>query len=313
MRTWLVIAAFVGMAWSVPAHAQNDITLLTGNTSGVHYPLGVALAKIWERALPGAHVTVQPTQGSVENFNLLQRQRGTFAFGQGDVLVDAFQGNPEAGFAAPHDKLRVVASLFPTYLHLVALKSAKVASVHDLKGKRMAVGAQRSGDELSARMLLDAAGMSYADLRRVHYVPYGEAIALMRRGQIDAVIVTAGLGVKAVDELMRAAPVDIVPIDAHTVAKTRGVMSPLAIPAKTYAGQSRDVPTAALSTFLVTHTAVPDALVHGAVKALFDNLPELQAAQVAAGEIDRRRALASRPIALHPGAERYFREVGLLR
>jgi uncharacterized protein len=311
IKAALVIAAFLG--WPPPARAQTEIVMLTGNTGGVYYPLGIALGKIWERTLPGTRVSVQSTQASVENFNLLQQRRGTFAFGQGDVMSDAFKGNAEAGFPSSRNRLRMVAALFPNYLHVVALKGAKVRSVHDLKGKRVSVGASRSGNELNARVLLGAAGMSYADLRRVDYLAYNDAVALMRDGQLDAVIVSAGLGVKAVAELAAATPVDIVAIDHELIAKSGGVFSPVTIPAGTYAGQGQDVPTAALINFLVTQSDVPEAVVHAAVKALYDNLGELMASHVAAREIARERALVSRPIALHPGAERYFREVGVLR
>jgi TRAP transporter TAXI family solute receptor len=287
--------------------------MLTGNTGGVYYPLGIALAKIWERSIPGSRVMVQSTQASVENFNLLQQRRGTFAFGQGDVMSDAFKGNVEAGFPSSRDRLRMVAALFPNYLHLVALKSAKIATVSDLRGKRVSVGASRSGNELNARVLLGAAGMSYADLRRVDYLPYNDAVALMRDGQLDAVIVSAGLGVKAVSELAAATPVDIVPITPDLIAKSGGIFSPVTIPAGTYSGQAQAVHTAALINFLVTHSEVPDALVYAAIKALYLNLPELKRSHIAARDIAPSAALVSRPIALHPGAEHYFREVGLLR
>jgi hypothetical protein len=275
--------------------------------------LGIALAKVWEKAIPDSRVSVHSTQASVENFNLLQQRRGTFAFGQGDVMSDAFKGNVEAGFPSSRNRLRMVAALFPNYLHLVASKQAKIKSVLDLKGKRVSVGASRSGNELHARALLGAAGMSYADLRRVDYLPYNDAVALMRDGQLDAVIVSAGLGVKAVAELADSVPIEIVPIGADLIAKSGGVFSAATIPAGTYRGQAQDVRTAALINFLVTQSDVPEGLVHAAVKALYANLAELHASHVAARDIVRARALESRPIALHPGAERYFREIGLLR
>jgi len=311
MRRWLTMAILL-MGCVRPALAETEIVMLTGNTGGVYYPLGIALAKIWERAIPGSRVVVQSTQASVENFNLLQQRRGTFAFGQGDVMSDAFKGNVEAGFPSSRDRLRMVAALFPNYLHLVALKSANVKSVQDLRRKRVSVGASRSGNELNARVLLGAAGMSYADLRRVDYLPYNDAVALMRDGQLDAVIVSAGLGVKAVAELAAAVPVDIVPITPELIGKPGGIFAPVTIPANTYRGQTQDVHTAALINFLVTHSDVPDALVYAAVKSLYADLPELKGSHLAARDIARDLALASRPIALHPGAERYFREIGLL-
>ena len=309
----LLITAVLLMSGVLARAADTEVVMLTGNTGGVYYPLGITLAKIWERKIPGTKVVVQSTQASVENFNLLQQRRGSFAFGQGDVMSDAVKGNVEAGFPSSRDRLRMVAALFPNYLHLVTLKSAKIRSVQDLKGKRVSVGASRSGNELNARVLLGLAGMSYADLRRVDYLPYNDAVALMRDGQLDALIVSAGLGVKAVLDLAAGTPVDIVPIGADLVARSGGVFSPVTIPAGTYAGQTQDVPTAALINYLVTHSEVPEALVYAVIKELYAALPELKAAHVAARDIARERALVSRPIALHPGAERYFREVGLLR
>jgi uncharacterized protein len=310
--------ALVHVVWSLlalalPARAETEIVMLTGNTGGVYYPMGIALAKIWERSIPNSNVSVQATQASVENFNLLQQRRGTFAFGQGDVMSDAVKGNAEAGFPSSRNRLRMVAALFPNYLHLVATKQSHIRSVNDLKGKRVSVGAARSGNELNARVLLGAAGMSYADLRRVDYLPYNEAVALMRDGQLDVVIVSAGLGVKAVAELAESVPVELVPIGPELIAKSGGVFSAATIPAATYKGQAQDVRTAALINFLVTQSDVPDALVYAALKSLYANLPELRASNVAARDIVRERALESRPIALHPGAERYFRELGLLR
>ncbi|RQP22917.1 TAXI family TRAP transporter solute-binding subunit [Piscinibacter terrae] len=313
MRMCLVIATILGACGPAKAAEPAEIVMLTGNTGGVYYPLGITLGKIWEQAMPGTRVNVQSTQASVENFNLLQQRRGTFAFGQGDVMSDAVKGNPEAGFPNSRDRLRMVAALFPNYLHVVALKSSRVRSVSELRGKRVSVGASRSGNELNARWLLGAAGMSYADLRRVDYLPYNDAVALMRDGQLDAIIVSAGLGVKAVAELAFAVPVDVVPITPDLVARSGGMFSPVTIPAGTYAGQKQDVQTAALINFLVTHSDVPDATVYAAVKALYAHLAELKASHTAAREIAPERALASRPIALHPGAERYFREAGLIR
>ncbi len=312
MRVWMW-AFILCAALAARAQPAGEIVILTGGTGGVYYPLGIALGKIYEQAIPGARVSVRATQASVENFNLLQQRRGTLAFGQGDVMSNAFRGNAEAGFPSSRNRLRMVCALYQNYLHVVALRSARVRSIQDLKGKRVSVGAARSGNELNARDILGAAGMSYADLRRVDYLAYNESVVLMKDGQLDAVIVSAGLGVKAVQDLASAVPVDIVPIGAELIARSEGAFTPGTIPAGTYPGQAESVPTAALSNFLVTHSEVPEALVHALVKALYANLPQLQAAHVAANDISREGALLSRPIALHPGAERYFREAGLLR
>jgi hypothetical protein len=298
---------------AAPVHAETEIVILTGGTSGVYYPLGIALAKIYEATIPNAKVIVQSTQASVENFNLLQQRRGVLAFGQGDVMSDAVKGNVEAGFPSSRDRLRMVAAIYPNYLHLVALRSANIRSISDLKGKRVSVGAARSGNELNARVLLGAAGMSYADLKRVDYSAYTEAVVLMKDNQLDAALISAGLGVAAVRELASSVPIDIVPISPDLIEKTHGAFTPITVPANTYAGQTAAVPTAALNNFLVTHSEVPEALVYEMVKQFYAHLPEIQASSLAARSVSRDKALVSRPVALHPGAARYFREIGLLK
>jgi TRAP transporter TAXI family solute receptor len=312
MRRVLLLTAVL-FAFVASASAETEIVILTGGTSGVYYPIGIAMGRVYERAIPDTRVTVQSTQASVENFNLLQQRRGTLAFGQGDVMSDAVKGNVEAGFPSSRDRLRMVAAIYPNYLHLVALKSAHIRSLADLRGKRVSVGAARSGNELNARVLLGAAGMSYADLKRVDYSAYSEAVVLMKDNQLDAALISAGLGVAAVRELASAIPIDIVPIPADLIARTQGAFTPITIPANTYVGQEAEVQTAALNNFLVTHSEVPDALVYELLKQFYAHLPEIQASSLAARSISRDKGLVSRPIALHPGAARYFREVGLLK
>jgi len=313
MRAWRILAFLLPLALVSVARAETEIVILTGGTSGVYYPLGIALGKVYEKSIPDVKVTVQSTQASVENFNLLQQRRGNLAFGQGDVMSDAFKGNVEAGFPSSRDRLRMVAAIYPNYLHLVARKSANIHSLADLKGKRVSVGAARSGNELNARVLLGAAGMSYADLKRVDYSAYTEAVVLMKDDQLDAALISAGLGVAAVRDLASSIPIEIVPISPDIIAKTQGAFTPIEIPANTYKGQAADVPTAALNNFLVTHSEVPENLVYEMVKQFYAHLPEIQGASLAARSIDRSKALVSRPIALHPGAARYFREAGLLK
>jgi TRAP transporter TAXI family solute receptor len=313
MRRLVLLVSLLSLLLAAPAWAETEIVILTGGTSGVYYPMGIALAKIYERTIPDAKVIVQSTQASVENFNLLQQRRGVLAFGQGDVMSDAVKGNVEAGFPSSRDRLRMVAAIYPNYLHLVALKSANIHSISDLKGKRVSVGAARSGNELNARVLLGAAGMSYADLKRVDYSAYTEAVVLMKDNQLDAALISAGLGVAAVRDLASSVPIEIVPIAPELIAKTQGAFTPITIPANTYQGQTAEVQTAALNNFLVTHSEVPEALVYEMVKQFYGHLPEIQASSLAARSVSRDKALVSRPIALHPGAARYFREIGLLK
>jgi TRAP transporter TAXI family solute receptor len=304
----------LGLALAPAAASADDfVNILTGGTSGVYYPLGVAISKVLTDKVPGTRPSVQATKGSVENLNLIQGGKGEVGFTLGDSLAAAVLGSPDAGFKGPLDNVQTIGAIYPNYVQIVASEESGIKSLADLKGKRVSVGAPKSGTELNARAILAAAGMSYADLKRVDYSAYTEAVVLMKDNQLDAALISAGLGVAAVRDLASAVPIDIVPIAPDLIAKTQGAFTPITIPAHTYQGQEADVETAALNNFLVTHSEVPEALVYEMIKQFYLHLPEIQASSLAARSISRDKALISRPIALHPGAARYFREVGLLK
>ena len=290
-----------------------DLVILTGGTSGVYYPLGLAIKKIVERDAHAPKLTVQATQATVENLNLLQQGKGVLALAQGDILAEAWKGNPEAGFPSSRTKIRLVGAAYPNFIHIIARRDAKIGSVQDLRGKRVSVGAARSGNELNARALLGGADMSYADLLQVEYLEYGKSVDLMIKGELDAAIISAGLGVAAVTRAMGEAPIDLVPIDDRIIERTRNFFYRTTVPANSYPGQKREVPVAALNNYFVTTSDAPNDVVYMLTKAIFDNLKDLQAAHVAASAISREKALAIRPIAVHPGALRYFEEKGLAR
>lgn len=151
-----------------PAAGQ-PINILTGSTSGVYYPLGNALSEIYRKVLPGAQVTVQETQGSVQNLNLLQVGRGDVAFALADPVGFAWKGDAEMGFPQKLGKLRTIASIYPNYIQIVATKDSGIETLADLQGKRVSVGAPRSGTEINARRVFQAAGLSY-DKMAVEYL-----------------------------------------------------------------------------------------------------------------------------------------------
>ena len=163
------IALSVGFG-AMPAGATDFINILTGGTSGVYYPLGVALSKIYSDNMKNVKVQVQSTKASVENLNLLQQGRGEIAFALGDSVKSAWQGDKEAGFPKKLDKLRAIAAIYPNYVQIVATKSSGIKTFKDLKGHSLSVGAPKSGTELNARRIFDAMGMSYKDLSKTEYL-----------------------------------------------------------------------------------------------------------------------------------------------
>ncbi len=294
------------------ASAQEFINVLTGGTSGVYYPLGVALSEIYAEGIPDARTQVQSTKASVENLNLLEQGKGEIAFSLGDSVKAAAEGNTEAGFPGKLDKLRGVAAIYPNYIQVVASEELGIKTLEDLKGKSLSVGAPASGTELNARAIFAAAGMSYEDLGRVEYLPFAESVELMKNRQLDATLQSAGLGVASIRDLAASVPITVVAVSPEIVAKIGAPFLEATIPAGTYDGQAADVPTAAVGNFLVTHDGVPEETVYMMTKLLFENLDRMTAAHAAAKAIDPAKALDGMPIPLHPGAERYYKEAGLL-
>jgi TRAP transporter TAXI family solute receptor len=298
---------------TLPAQAQ-FINILTGGTSGVYYPLGVSLSQIYGKALPNAKTSVQSTKASAENLNLLQAGRGEIALALGDALSDAWKGDEEAGFKVPLKKLRGVAAMYPNYIQIVANADAGITALADLKGKRISVGAPKSGTELNARAILKAAGLSYKDFGKVEYLSFGESVELMKNRQIDATLQSAGLGVSSLRDLATSMKIVVVSVPADVVARVGDpAYQPGIIPARTYENQNADVPTAAIQNFLATHEGVPADMIYAMTKSMFEHLDQMVAAHAAAKFIKKENAAKGMPLPLHPGAERYYREIGLIK
>jgi uncharacterized protein len=313
MRKIALAVAILVLGGSL-AGAAEFITVLTGGTSGIYYPLGVALSKIYGEGIEGSKAQVQSTKASVENLNLLQQGRGEVAFTLGDALSLAWAGNEEAGFKGKLDKLRGLSALYPNYIQIVASKDSGIQSIADLKGKRLSVGAPKSGTELNARAVLAAAGMSYEDLGKVEYLPFGESVELIKNRQLDATLQSVGLGAASIRDLATSVPITIVPIPEDVIAKI-GDPAYIArtIPAGTYQGQDQDVSTAAVINFLVTHSDVSDETAYQMTKLLHESKDQLVAAHAAAKEINPAKAIEGMPVPLHPGAERYYKETGIIK
>ena len=306
----LATAALIALS-PAAARAQDFINVLTGGTSGVYYPLGVALSKIYGEKVPNTRPTVQATKASVENLQLLQQGKGEIAFTLGDSLAAAWNGDEEAGFRTPLKKLRGITAIYPNYIQIVASKDSGIKTLADLKGKRLSVGAPKSGTELNARAILAAAGMSYKDLSKVEYLPFAESVELMKNRQLDATLQSAGLGVASLRDLATSVEITVVEVPAAVVDKAGPPFVKATIPSNTYTGQTAPVQAAAALNYLVTHEGMKEETVYQMTKAVYESLPDLVAAHAAARAIKLEGALDGMPLPLHPGAARYFKEKGL--
>ncbi|HVV94936.1 MAG TPA: TAXI family TRAP transporter solute-binding subunit [Hyphomicrobiales bacterium] len=313
LRRSFLIAAALAVASAPVVHAADFVNIVTGGTSGVYYPLGVAVSKVIAQYVPGARPSVQATKASVENLNLLEEGKAEVAFTLGDSLAFAWKGNAEAGFKHPLEKLRTIGAIYPNYIQVVATRDSGIKTLADLKGKRLSVGAPASGTELNARAILAAAGLSYKDLSKVEYLPFGESVDLMKNRQLDATLQSAGLGVASIRDLASSVPITVVAIPAAVVKKAGAPYVAAEIPAGTYTGQDAAVETATVPNYLVTRAGLSDDEVYAITKAIYDHLDQLVAAHSAAKGIHLDAAAKNLPVPLHPGAARYFKEKGVLK
>ena len=315
MNSKLIAAAMaVAAVLSAPAaRAQAFINVLTGGTSGVYYPLGVAIGKIYGDKIADVKTQVQATKASVENLILLQQGRGEIAFTLGDSLKAAWDGDEEAGFKTKLDKLRTIGAIYPNYIQIVATADSGIKTLADLKGKSLSVGAPKSGTELNSRAILAAAGLSYKDMGKVEYLPFAESVDLMKNRQLNATLQSAGLGVASLKDLSTSTEITVVSVPKEVVDKIGppfvSVYDPrqyLYRPGQGCADRSGDQLSG-------------DEFGRVRRSRLQDDKTDLR---VAAGTGERARgrqgdqagtAATGSPVPLHPGAIRYYKEKGLIK
>jgi uncharacterized protein len=216
------------------------------------------------------------------------------------------------GFTEKLDNLRTVAAIYPNYIQIVASADSGITTLEDLRGKRLSVGAPASGTELNARAILKAAGITYEDLGKVEYLPFAESVDLMKNRQLDATLQSAGLGVASLRDLANSVAITVVEVPADLVESIGSPYQAAVIPADTYQGQTADVATASVINYLVTRADLDEETVYQMTKGVFEGLDDLAAAHAAARSIKLDESAIQSPVPLHPGAERYFREQGVM-
>ncbi|USZ15754.1 TAXI family TRAP transporter solute-binding subunit [Moraxella sp. FZFQ2102] len=283
------------------------LTLATGGASGPYNIIGTSLTEIYAQTF-GVNSKTQTTGASVENLNLLQQKKVEAAFVMSDALSEAVSGT--GNFSAPIDNVAQIASLYPNYVQIAAATKSGVKSIEDLRGKRVAVGAQGSGVEVAARALLEGFGITYDDIK-VDYLGYAEASDSLKAGKLDAAFLTSGLPNSSLMELKQGFDLTMVsiPTDKLTeIAKDKPFFIPMEIPKDTY-GNTEAVPTAAIMNALVVQKDLSDDDVYKITKVFFENLDKLKTAHQAAADINAQSAQENLVAPLHPGAKRYYDEI----
>jgi len=314
MRPFLIALGLLVVLAGPSDADETMITILTSTPSGIWHSYGVTLSSIYDKAMPGANVTVQATAASVENLRLLEAGDGELGFTNGDALADAWAGNKEAGFDPPFRKLRTVANLYPQFLQIAASDRSGIRTLADLKGKHVSLGPEGSATALEAAAIFKADGFTASDLKDFVHEPFAPSFRMVGDGALDAAVTSGGLGIGTVQHILASGQSKLIPIPAEVVAKVGSpVYVPATIPAHTYDGQAADVPTLSVPTFLVTREGVSDDVVYQMTKSLFDHLDQLVQTHPAAKDIDAKKAATGQPVPLHPGAERYYREAGIIK
>ena len=284
------------------------ITVATGPTSGIYYPIGGAFANVLSTA--GYKTSAQATGASVENINLITQDDAELAISMQDSVVQAYEGF--GAFTEAKPELRAMMRLWPNYVQLVTVKSTGIKSVEDLRGKKVGVGAPNSGVELNARMIFEAYGMTYADAK-VDYLSYGEAIDQMKNGLCDAAFVTSGLPNSTVSELAFSYDMVIVPIDGagrdNLIAKYP-FFAPSTIAAGTY-NNKEDVESVFVYNIMLVSNSLSDDMVYDILDCVFDNVDAIKASHNTANKnIDISFGVTDLKIPLHDGAARWWKEHG---
>jgi TRAP transporter TAXI family solute receptor len=308
-----VISLFVFSFSSAWAQKAVRLSIATGGTGGVYYPLGGGMANVISKYIPYVEATAEVTTASVDNCLLVGQGKADLALIMADVGWDAYQGKGKFKEKVP---LRTVAVLYPNNMHVVTIEGKGIEKVTDLKGKRVSTGAPGSGTEVKALRVLEAYGLTPDKDFTRDKLGVSESAGALKDRKIDAFFWDGGLPTAAVTDL-GATPGIKIKIIPHgdAIPKMREKYGPLyvkgVIPAKTYPGQDVDVEMAVVWNLLVCNEKMKGDVAHDIVKTLFDRKPELVASHRDARYLSLEPQVGGSPIPLHPGVIRYFTEKGL--
>lgn len=306
----LLVAAV--MLVSCSKNAKKDYILATGGTGGTYYPFGGSIANIWNTKVENMNVTAQATGASAENLRLINKGEAEYAIVQNDVMDYAYNGTDL--FAGEKlANIMTIGTLYPEVVQIAVSKDSGIKSVADFKGKRISVGDAGSGVEFNAKQIMEGYGLTFDDIKKSN-LSFKESAEGIQNGTLDGCFVTAGVPNAALQELAFTAGLTLVPVDgeaAKKICEKYGYYTQTTIPGGTYKGTDDDTPALAIKATLAVNSKLDEQTVYEMTKALFENLNELATAHAKGKEVSAKAAVTGVSVPFHPGAKKYFKEIGL--
>lgn len=308
----LALALVLGLGATERVDARKQfISIGTGGTGGVYYPYGGALAEIWTRHVKDVQAVAEVTGASVENVKLAHKGETVVGLIMGDVAYEAYHGLGR--FEGKPQKIAAMFMMYPNVYHVVALKGSGIKTLQDLKGKRVSVGSPGSGTEYMSNLVLHAVGVPYDsfEVRRLSFVENANAL---RDHTIDVGIWCVGPPTSSIMDLATTHDIMIVPFsdeDIQKVTEKVKYYAPSVVPAGMYKGVDEDVPTVSVWNVAICTRDLPEDMVYNLVKATFEHQDYLLKVYPGAKYTTAENAVKYSPIPFHPGAVKYFKEIGL--
>lgn len=308
-------AAFLaGLLLCLGAQAQN-ISIATGGTGGVYYPMGGGIAAVLSKHVPGMQATAEVTGGSVDNLKLIGSGKPYIGLTMADATLDAYQG--EDKFKGNKIPVRTLMVLYPNRMHVVSVEGRGISKMADLKGKRVSTGSPGSATEVMAFRVIEAVGLDKDKDMKRERLGVAESVNAVKDGKIDAFFWVGGLPTAAVTDLANTPGTKLKMIDhSEAVAAMNKKYGNLyvedTIPKDVYRGMDSDNKQATVMNILVAHQSMDDKTAYNIVKTIFDKRDELIAVHKEAVnfKLENQKASAT-PIPFHPGAVKYFAEKGI--
>lgn len=289
------------------------ITIAAGSTEGVFQTVGNALAAVYNEKLPNVRASTQLSANSQSSADAVERGDADLALEGARTTYLAYKKGT-SNDPRPHTRLRALAVLFPTVVHIAARRDGGIRSVADLKGRRVFVGPEESPPEQASRVVLESHGLSYRDLHAV-FDRDTPIVEQLRTGSLDGVFLFVPVEHALATEVMRSGRARLIPVEENMMAPIRSrspLLKPASIARGTYDGQTETVLTVGTDVLLVCREDLPQKLAYELTKTLFEAVGELSRAYRSAEVINPSRGPAA-TVPLHPGAARYYRERELFR